>query len=105
MYGRSIYQTSVRYCQELAGKCFAPTLLHPQLPKGTKSGSLNAILQNFKSISTRKINQKLKTPGNKIWQRDYYERIIRDDRQLNAIRKYILANPMKWAEDGDYPHG
>jgi putative transposase len=99
---------------ECTGEAFArevQTIDNPKManaspqPKGTKPGSLNAILQNFKSISTRKINQKLKTPGNKIWQRDYYERIIRDDRQLNAIRKYILANPMKWAEDGDYPHG
>ena len=75
----------------------------PQPPKGTQPGSLNAIIQNFKSISTRKINQVLETPGNKIWQRDYFERVIRDERELNAIRQYIQDNPLKWELDQENP--
>ncbi|MCP4287641.1 MAG: transposase, partial [Gammaproteobacteria bacterium] len=42
------------------------------------------------------------TSGNKIWQRDYYERIIRDERELNATRQYIQANPLKWEQDREY---
>jgi len=79
-----------------------PVNASPQPPIGTQPGSLNAIIQNFKSISTRKINQARNTPGNKIWQRDYYERIIRNDRELNAIRQYIRANPHNWPQDQEY---
>jgi REP element-mobilizing transposase RayT len=37
----------------------------------------------------------------RIWQRGYYERIIRNERQLNATRNYIEDNPRRWAEDRD----
>jgi REP element-mobilizing transposase RayT len=37
-------------------------------------------------------------PG-QLWQRNYYERIIRNDDELNRIREYILENPMNWNED------
>jgi putative transposase len=67
-----------------------------QRPQGTHSGSLNAIVQNFKSISTRKANQLCRTAGAHLWQRDYYERIIRDERALHAIRRYIDENPARW---------
>ena len=38
-------------------------------------------------------------PGGKVWQRGYYERIVRNEREQNAIRRYIRANPSRWAED------
>ena len=79
-----------------------PVNASPHHPIGTQPGSLNAIIQNFKSISTRKINQARNTPGNKIWQRDYYERIIRNDQELNAIRQYIRENPFNWPQDQEY---
>jgi REP element-mobilizing transposase RayT len=69
---------------------------------GTQSGSLNAIVQNFKSVSTRLVNKSYFKPGNKIWQRNYYERIIRNERELNAIRQYICDNPLNWERDEEY---
>ena len=42
-------------------------------------------------------------PGVPVWHRNYYERIIRDDRELDAIREYIAANPAKWADDDYHP--
>jgi REP element-mobilizing transposase RayT len=39
----------------------------------------------------------------KIWQRNYYERIIRDKEELDKFRKYIRNNPYKWAEDENNP--
>jgi putative transposase len=39
----------------------------------------------------------------KIWQRNYFEHIIRDKKELYQIRKYILENPTKWLEDEDNP--
>jgi len=75
----------------------------PQRPIGTQSGSLGAIIQNFKSISTRKLNKARSTPGIPIWQRNYYEHIIRDEDELNRVRQYILDNPLKWALDQENP--
>ncbi len=68
-------------------------------PLGAPSGSLGAIIGNHKSITTRRINQIRKTPGIPVWQRNYYEHIIRTERALNAIRKYILDNPARWRLD------
>jgi putative transposase len=69
---------------------------------GTNSGSLNAIVQNFKSVSTRKLNQQARTPKATWWQRDYYEVIIRDARHLAAVRHYIDANPARWHSDRNH---
>ncbi|MGD9488190.1 MAG: transposase [Calditrichaceae bacterium] len=71
----------------------------PQRPHGTKPGSLGAIMQNFQSITSRKINKIRKTPGARLWQRNYYEHIIRDENELNRIRQYIIENPLKWQDD------
>jgi REP element-mobilizing transposase RayT len=38
-----------------------------------------------------------------VWQRNYYERIVRDENDLQRIREYILDNPRKWLEDPDNP--
>jgi REP element-mobilizing transposase RayT len=71
--------------------------------QGTQPGSLGAILQNFKSVSTRKINQIRDTPGLPMWQRNYYEHIIRDERELKSIREYIVNNPIRWETDVENP--
>ncbi len=80
--------------------------LHPSQPpppRGTQSGSIGAIIQNFKSVSTRKINQSRDTAGALVWHRNYYEHIIRNERSLNAIRGYIAGNPAQWASDDENP--
>ena len=43
-------------------------------------------------------------PG-KLWQRNYYEHIIRDETDLNGIRRYIVDNPAGWMEDAENPEG
>ncbi len=62
---------------------------------GTQPGSLGSIIQNFKAVTTRKINRIRHTPGRTIWQRNYYERVIRNDRELDSIRGYIMENPLR----------
>ncbi|NJK69216.1 MAG: hypothetical protein HC789_09040 [Microcoleus sp. CSU_2_2] len=71
------------------------------LPKGTESGSLGALVQNFKSIVTRRVNRLTRNYGT-IWQDGYYEKIIRDERAYHNIRKYIMENPLKWHDDENY---
>jgi REP element-mobilizing transposase RayT len=63
---------------------------------------LGAIVRSFKSIAAKRINALRHTPGAPVWQRNYYERIIPNERALNAIRRYILANPAKWMQDAEY---
>ncbi len=38
----------------------------------------------------------------RLWQRNYYERVIRNDGELNAIREYIFANPANWEQDEEF---
>jgi REP element-mobilizing transposase RayT len=64
-----------------------------QHPNGTQPGSLPAIVQNFKSISTQKMNAASGALGTPVWQRNYYEHVVRNEEELEAIREYILGNP------------
>jgi REP element-mobilizing transposase RayT len=75
---------------------YPPPDASPLRPYGTGANSLGAIIQNFKSISTRKINQVQGTPGGRVWQRNYYEHVVRDDADLERIRQYIDDNPLRW---------
>jgi putative transposase len=70
-----------------------------RFPSGAARGSLGAIIGNFKSVAARRINQIRDTPGAPVWQRNYYEHIIRTERALRAIRDYISQNPARWRMD------
>ena len=71
-------------------------------PHGTQPQSLAAIVQNLKSVSSRRINRVNRTPGRTVWQRNYYEHIIRSEKSLDAIRQYIEINPTNWALDPEH---
>lgn len=66
-------------------------------------GSLGAIVGNYKSVTTRRINGMRGMPGTRFWQRNYWEHIIRNDISLKRIRAYIQGNPAHWAEDQLHP--
>jgi REP element-mobilizing transposase RayT len=72
-------------------------------PCGPVAGSIGAIMGQFKSIVTKRINSLGKTPLTPIWQRNYYEHVIRDEDDLNRIRQYIIDNPSKWDGDEENP--
>ena len=61
--------------------------------------SISTIIRSYKSAVTKKINELRKTYKKKIWQSRFYDRIIRNENELNKIRKYILNNPLKWHYD------
>jgi REP element-mobilizing transposase RayT len=69
---------------------------------GVASGSLGAIIGNYKSISTRRINAIRKLEGRQVWQRNYYEHIIRSECELEGIRTYIRDNPANWLLDREH---
>jgi putative transposase len=70
----------------------------PKTPGPAKS-SIGAMLAGFKSAVTKRINEARATPGVPVWQRNYYEHIVRNDTDLERIRTYIENNPAQWALD------
>jgi REP element-mobilizing transposase RayT len=83
--------------------CIMPNHVHGILfiEEGSSHG-LAEIVRGFKSYSAKRINQVTKSGGKPVWQRNYYERVIRNERELNAVREYIRNNPMKWELDQEY---
>ncbi|MBN1127506.1 MAG: hypothetical protein JXA71_00865 [Chitinispirillaceae bacterium] len=80
----------------------APTLTknkNKNRPCGPFPGSVGAIIGQYKSVVTKEINALRRTPGSKVWQRDYYDRIGREERMLYRIRRYIRNNPIQWEGD------
>ena len=68
-----------------------------------KPRSLSTLISGFKAVVTKRINEIRQVSGVSIWQRNYYEHIIRDELSLYNIRKYILENPLSWSEDPENP--
>ena len=77
----------------------------PLQPNGTQPGSIGAVVQNFKSVAARKINKLRGTAGQTVWQRNYWERIIRDEQAYQRIAQYIINNPAQWGADSLRPSG
>jgi REP element-mobilizing transposase RayT len=67
------------------------------------SGSLGAIMAQFKSIVTKRINTLRNTPGETIWQRNYYDHILRNQQDLELTWLYIETNPARWGTDRENP--
>lgn len=72
-----------------------PPIEDVQVIHGTQPRSLEALVQNFKSITAKRINQIRKSPGARVWQRNYYEHVVRDEQDLENIRRYIRKNPYR----------
>jgi putative transposase len=67
-----------------------------------KRKSFGRIVGVFKTMTTKHINILLNTPGKIIWQRDFYEHIIRNEDDLERIQKYIMNNPSKGKKYDEY---
>ena len=78
----------------------------PTRPAGPPKGSIGAIIGQFKSKASKQIlpaaGQNPVIPG-QVWQRNYYEHIIRSESEWDRIRKYIETNPMNWHLDDENP--
>jgi putative transposase len=70
---------------------------------GSKRYPLSEIVRAFKTFSSRHINKLRNMPGTSVWQRNYYEHVIRRDEVLNKIRQYIEFNPLRWTLDRENP--
>ena len=85
--------------------CIMPDHFHGiviTVDEGKNAGSENNreslfdVIRRFKSLTARRINIDLNTRGNAVWQKNYYEHIIRNEMDFIRITEYILANPINW---------
>ena len=60
---------------------------------------LSEIIRQFKTFSAKHINKLRKSLGVPVWQRNYWERVIRNEKELYCLREYIANNPLKWDND------
>jgi REP-associated tyrosine transposase len=65
--------------------------------------TLGQAVARFKYESTKRLNAVRGTPGARVWQRNYYEHIIRHGESLQLVRRYILENPTRWQMDSENP--
>ncbi|MCK4598071.1 hypothetical protein KAU04_08510, partial [bacterium] len=76
-----------------------PNLIEFRSPSQT----VGARVRGFKSGVTKRINVLRKTPYAPVWQRNYWDRVLRNERDLNRRREYIMNNPLKWELDRENP--
>ena len=107
---------------EIPGSCIMPNHIHfitfvtdigrggvspPSYPKGEVTSplpkvALGKIVAFYKYHTTKEINALWSTPGSRFWQRNYYERVIRNEHEFEAIHDYIETNPLNWERDEYY---
>jgi putative transposase len=99
-----------RACPESGGQPqgVAPTGNRTANLDACKALSLPDILHRFKSLTTQRYIRGVKESdwarfSSRLWQRNYFEHVIRSEQSLNRIRQYILDNPLHWEIDRDNP--
>ncbi|MEM6256483.1 MAG: transposase [Cyanobacteria bacterium P01_D01_bin.156] len=68
-----------------------------------KPKSISSLMAGFKSATTKRINQLRNASVTPVWQRNYHDRIIRDEAALQTIRQYVRNNPQQWQIDQMHP--
>ena len=72
-------------------------IIHKKLR--SPSGTIGSVVRGFKASVTTRVNTQRNTSGLPIWQRGYYEHIIRTEHAYTQIEGYILENPLRWGDD------
>ena len=88
---------------DLDGEPFRRAPTQEQFQKPVK-GSIPTIIRSYKSAVSYRINLMRRSDGVPVWQRDYYEHIIRNERDLQNKTDYINSNPLLWDEDDENPN-
>jgi REP element-mobilizing transposase RayT len=97
-----------------AGPRACPNTGRPRVHSGRPQGvapttmSLPDVVHRFKSLTTARYRTGVLQDGwqpfpGRLWQRNYYEHVIRDERELNRVRQYIINNPARWEDDVENP--
>lgn len=92
----------------VGARCTRPRCTRPDCDAGHEPGrvqrapTIGDVVRGYKSAVTKRINQLRNSPSSPVWQRNYYEHIIRDDSTYLKIAEYIQSNPRRWREDVYY---
>ena len=104
-----MFLASSACCACASSYCFYLTKPVEVCGQGEHTGSpLQRLVQWFKTMTTNEYirgvkNQQWPPFNKKLWQRNYWEHIIRDEESLNRIRQYIIDNPLHWTIDSLHP--
>ena len=82
--------------QRTVGAGLRPAPTPERVTAPIPQANLPEIVRALKSFSSRRINELRASPGETVWQRGYYDRVIRSEAELNEIRDYIRTNPLRW---------
>ena len=85
---------------EEAGLKPAPTQdarTQDEAPTKVRRHGLSEVVRGFKTYSGRRVNGLRGTPGVAVWQRGYYEYVVRNEEDMNRIRQYFQENPLRWS--------
>lgn len=83
----------------LAAPCFVSNEMGEVLGAASNAPTVGKILRAFKSISAIEGNRLLNRRSQPFWQRNFWERVIRNEKELMMLRQYILNNPAQWELD------
>ena len=64
---------------------------------------MGVVVRSFKAAVTRELRISGIHDDEPVWQPNYYDRVVRDEAELNRIREYIAANPLAWQYDNENP--
>ncbi len=67
------------------------------------AGSISMLVTAYKGAVTKKANNANEMPGPSLWQRNFYDRIVRSERELANVQEYIRTNPVRWQKDQLHP--
>lgn len=98
------YLTNKYKCIEINEYTIMPNHIHLIIEKTGRGGTLplHKIIQEFKTFTTKRYNQINGMQNIKLWQRNYYEHIIRNEKEYLTIKQYIINNPYNWENDKYY---
>jgi REP element-mobilizing transposase RayT len=68
-----------------------------------KRSPLSEVVRGFKTYTARRVNGIRGIAGSQVWQRNYYERIVRNEQEMQSVRRYIAENPLHWDDDPENP--
>jgi putative transposase len=87
------------YAIDLDQFVIMPNHLHGIVCLREGAVDLSEVIRGFKTFSARRINRLYGRAGEPVWQRGFHDRVIRDDRELQAVRAYVADNPANWSQD------
>ena len=103
--GFQIMPNHVHFVINIVGARFPrPNAGSSRPQSGSSRPTLGQIVAYFKYQSTKQINILRQTPGKRLFQRNYYEHVIRNHQSLNEIREYIKNNSKNWETDRNNPN-